>query len=214
MYKKVLSYIKDNNLIKAGDKVLVALSGGPDSVCLLNILSKLKNELKIELGAAHLNHMLRGKDAMDDEQYVIDICKQMNIKCFTRQVNINEYSKKEKLSSEMAGRIVRYGFFDEIVKEHGYTKVATAHNANDQAETILFRLMRGTGLEGLGGIKTKRNNIIRPILCLRSEEETEIKLPTSAGSSKKQENSRKTSISALLTMPKPLTVWKIGRAHV
>ena len=170
MYKKVLSYIKDNNLIKAGDKVLVALSGGPDSVCLLNILSKLKNELKIELGAAHLNHMLRGKDAMDDEQYVIDICKQMNIKCFTRQVNINEYSKKEKLSSEMAGRIVRYGFFDEIVKEHGYTKVATAHNANDQAETILFRLMRGTGLEGLGGIKTKRNNIIRPILCLSRQE--------------------------------------------
>lgn len=170
MYKKVLSYIKDNELIKPGDKVLIALSGGPDSVCLLNILFKLKDELNIELGAAHLNHMLRGKDALDDEQYVIDICKQMNIECFTKQVNINEYSKKEKLSSEMAGRIVRYGFFDEIIKEHGYTKIATAHNANDQAETILFRLMRGTGLEGLGGIKTKRDNIIRPILCLSRQE--------------------------------------------
>ncbi|MDO5517977.1 MAG: tRNA lysidine(34) synthetase TilS, partial [Clostridium sp.] len=170
MYKKVLSYIKDNKLINPGDKVLVALSGGPDSVCLLNILFKLKDELKIELGAAHLNHMLRGKDAFGDEQYVIDVCKQMNIECFTKQVNINEYSKKEKLSSEMAGRLVRYGFFEEIIKEHGYTKVATAHNANDQAETILFRLMRGTGLEGLGGIKVKRDNIIRPILCLSRQE--------------------------------------------
>ena len=170
MYKKVLSYIRDNKLIESGDKVLIALSGGPDSVCLLNILFKLKDELNIELGAAHLNHMLRGKDAMEDEQYVIDICKQMNVECFTKQVNINEYSKKEKLSSEMAGRIVRYNFFDEIIKEHGYTKIATAHNANDQAETILFRLMRGTGLEGLGGIKTKRDNIIRPILCLSRQE--------------------------------------------
>lgn len=170
MYKKVLSYIKDNKLIKPGDKVLIALSGGPDSVCLLNILFKLKDELKIELGAAHLNHMLRGEDAFGDEQYVIDICKEMNIECFTKQVNINEYSKKEKLSSEMAGRLVRYGFFDEIIKEHGYTKIATAHNANDQAETILFRLMRGTGLEGLGGIKVKRDNIIRPILCLSRQE--------------------------------------------
>lgn len=170
MYKKVLSYIRDNKLINPGDKVLVALSGGPDSVCLLNILFNLKEELKIELGAAHLNHMLRGKDAFEDEQYVIDICKEMNIECFTKQVNINEYSKKEKLSSEMAGRLVRYGFFDEIIKKHGYTKIATAHNANDQAETILFRLMRGTGLEGLGGIKVKRDNIIRPILCLSRQE--------------------------------------------
>lgn len=170
LYKKVLSYIRDNKLIEPGDKVLIALSGGPDSVCLLNILFELKDELKIELGAAHLNHMLRGKDAMSDEQYVINICKQMNIECFTKQVNINEYSRKEKLSSEMAGRIVRYEFFNEIKKEHGYTKIATAHNANDQAETILFRMMRGTGLEGLGGIKTKRDSIVRPILCLSRQE--------------------------------------------
>ena len=171
MRKKVLSYIKDNNLIKSGDKILVALSGGPDSVCLLNILFELKEELNIDIAAAHLNHLLRGEDAFKDEEYVINICNKMGIKCFVKRVDINIYAKEHKLSSEMAGRNVRYDFFDEIVKKEGFNKIATAHNANDQAETILFRLMRGTGLEGLGGIKASRDNkIIRPILCLSREE--------------------------------------------
>ena len=171
MRKKVISYIKDNKLIKSGDKILVALSGGPDSVCLLNILFELKEELNIEIAAAHLNHLLRGEDAFKDEEYVIDLCNKMGIQCFVKRVDINVYAKEHKLSSEMAGRNVRYDFFDEIVKKEGFNKIATAHNANDQAETILFRLMRGTGLEGLGGIKASRDNkIIRPILCLSREE--------------------------------------------
>ena len=144
MCEKVLSYIKDNNLIKSGDKILVALSGGPDSVCLLNILSELKKELNIDIAAAHLNHLLRGGDAFKDEEYAMNICNEMGIKCFVKRVDINTYAKDHKLSSEMAGRNVRYDFFDEIIKEEGFNKVATAHNANDQAETILFRLMRGT----------------------------------------------------------------------
>jgi len=169
--EKVLSYIKDNSLIESGDKILVALSGGPDSICLLNILLELKEELNIDIAAAHLNHLLRGKDAFKDEEYVINICNSMGIKCFVKRVDINGYAKEHKLSSEMAGRNVRYNFFDEIVEEEGFNKVATAHNANDQAETILFRLMRGTGLEGLGGIKASRDNkIIRPILCLSREQ--------------------------------------------
>lgn len=167
MYKKVLSYIKDNNLIEPGDKILVALSGGPDSICLLNILFELKEKLQIEIGAAHLNHMLRGEDAFKDEEYVINICKHMNIQCFVKRIDINKYSMEQKISSEMAGRNARYDFFDEIISENGFNKIATAHNANDQAETILFRLMRGTGLEGLCGIKVFRENkVIRPILCL------------------------------------------------
>jgi len=169
--EKVLSYIKDNKLIKSGDKILVALSGGPDSICLLNILFELKKELNIDIAAAHLNHLLRGEDAFKDEEYVVNICNEKGIKCFVRRVDINTYAKDHKLSSEMAGRNVRYDFFDEIVEEEGFDKVATAHNANDQAETILFRLMRGTGLEGLGGIKASRDNkIIRPILCLSRDE--------------------------------------------
>lgn len=171
MYKKVLSYIKDNNLIEFGDKVLVAVSGGPDSICLLNILFKLKEDLNIDIGVAHLNHMLRGEDALGDEEYVINTCEKMNISCFVKRMDIETYSKEQKLSCEMAGRNARYDFFDEIMKKEGYSKVATAHNANDQAETILFRLMRGTGLEGLGGIKVSRDNkIVRPILCLSRRE--------------------------------------------
>lgn len=171
LYKKVISYIKDNNLIKHGDKILVALSGGPDSMCLLNILFELRDKLGIDIGAAHLNHLLRGQDSFEDEEYVINICKDMNIPCFVRRVDINKYAKENKLSSEMAGRNARYDFFDEVIREQGFTKIATAHNANDQAETILFRLMRGTGLEGLGGIKVSRENkIIRPILCLSRNE--------------------------------------------
>jgi tRNA(Ile)-lysidine synthase len=166
-----MSYIKDNKLIESGDKVLVALSGGPDSVCLLNILFLLKEELDIDISAAHLNHLLRGEDAFKDEEYVIDLCNKMGIKCFVKRVDINRYSKEHKLSSEMAGRNVRYDFFDEIMQKEGFNKIATAHNANDQAETILFRLMRGTGLEGLGGIKSCREDkVIRPILCLGREE--------------------------------------------
>jgi tRNA(Ile)-lysidine synthase len=171
MLKKVMSYIKDNKLINSGDRILVALSGGPDSVCLLNILFGLKKELNIEIGAAHINHLLRGEDAYKDEEYVIKICEEIGVPCFVTRVDINNYSKEHKLSSEMAGRQVRYDFFEEIVKKEGFNKVATAHNANDQAETILFRLMRGTGLEGLGGIKASRDNkIIRPILCLSRQE--------------------------------------------
>jgi len=165
-----MSYIKDNNLIKSGDKVLVALSGGPDSVCLLNILYNLKAELNIEIGAAHLNHLLRDKDAFEDEEYVKTLCKSLDIPCFVKRVDINKYSKDKKMSSEMAGRDARYNFFDDIVKDQGYTKIATAHNANDQAETILFRLMRGSGIEGLCGIKVRRDKIIRPILCLSRKE--------------------------------------------
>ncbi|MDR3598561.1 tRNA lysidine(34) synthetase TilS [Clostridium sp.] len=178
MYKKVLSYIKDNKLIKCKDKILVALSGGPDSICLFNILFQLKEELNIEIAAVHLNHLLRGEDSFRDEEYVINMCSNMGIKCFVKRVDINTYSKEHKLSSEMAGRNARYDFFDEILKREGFDKVATAHNANDQAETILFRLMRGTGLEGLGGIKVSRDDkVIRPILCLsRKEVEEYIKL--------------------------------------
>lgn len=171
MYTKVLTYIRENNLIESGDRILVALSGGPDSVCLLDILIKLKETLNIEIGAAHLNHMLRGDDALGDEDYVRKICKDLDIPCYIKQVDINKYAKENKLSSEMAGRSARYDFFDEIISKHGFNKIATAHNANDQAETILFRLMRGTGLEGLGGIKVSRDNkIIRPILCLSRDE--------------------------------------------
>ncbi len=171
MEKKVLNYIKENHMINSGDKILVALSGGPDSVCLINILNNLKKELNISIYAAHVNHCLRGKDADEDEKYVQEICRRLSIECYTKKVDVNYIAEQKGISSEMAGREVRYEFFNELKIKLSLNKIALAHNANDQAETILMRILRGTGSEGLIGIKPVRDNIyIRPILNLTREE--------------------------------------------
>lgn len=171
MLNKVINYIKDNNLIEEEDKVLVALSGGPDSVCLLHILYKLKKMLNIELGAIHINHMLRGEDSDNDEKYIGELCNKLGINYYVKRIDIDYISKNTNVSLEVAGRNERYKAFEEIRSNNGYNKVAVAHNSNDQAETILMRMMRGTGLEGLTGIKAKREDgVIRPILCLSRSE--------------------------------------------
>ncbi|GIM30178.1 tRNA(Ile)-lysidine synthase [Clostridium polyendosporum] len=171
MKDKVINFIKYNNMIKKGEKILVATSGGPDSMCLLHILYSLKDELDVTVYAAHVNHMLRGDEALADEEYVRDFCENKGISCFVKRVDINEVSKQKGISSEMAGREERYDFFKQLMEQHQLSKVAIAHNANDQAETLLMRIMRGTGLEGLVGIKPVRDDIfIRPILCFTREE--------------------------------------------
>lgn len=171
MKKKVIDFIKENSMIESGDKVLVALSGGPDSVCLLHILSELRELLHIEVYAAHVNHCLRGESALKDEAYVEELCKNLNIKCFVKRVDINKISEEQNISTEMAGREERYKFFEEIKNEYSLDKIAIAHNANDQAETLIMRALRGTGIEGLVGIKSVRDGIfIRPILILRRKE--------------------------------------------
>lgn len=171
MIYKVKDFIKENNIIEDNDKILVALSGGPDSVCLLHMLHSLKNELKISIGAAHINHMLRGEEALKDEFYVEKLCEELNIPVYIARIDIDKISKNLNISHEMAGRDERYKFFESISDKYGYDKIAIAHNANDQAETVIMRMMRGTGLEGLGGIKAKRGEkIIRPILSLYREE--------------------------------------------
>lgn len=171
MIDKVKAFINDNKLIQKCDKILVALSGGPDSICLLNILNSFKEEFDIEIAAAHINHMLRGEESIKDEEYSREMCKKLNIEFYSIQIDIDKISKEKNISHEMAGRDERYKFFRKISKEHGYNKVAVAHNANDQAETIIMNMMRGTGIEGLCGIRSKREDgIIRPILCLSREE--------------------------------------------
>ncbi|MEW8956858.1 tRNA lysidine(34) synthetase TilS, partial [Clostridium sp.] len=171
MIVKVRDFVKENNMISKNDKVLVALSGGPDSICLIHILNELKDELGIEILAAHLNHCLRGEDANKDEEYVREFCKSLNIQCYVKRVDINRYAKERALSSEMAGREARYEFFNDLKEEFNINKIAVAHNLNDQAETVLMRLMRGTGIEGLIGIRPVRDNIyIRPILSLNRHE--------------------------------------------
>lgn len=171
MLNKVREYIINNELIKKEDSVLVALSGGPDSVCLLHILSRLRNEFDIRLGAIHINHLLRGNEAIDDEEYTRELCNSLNIEYYVERIDIGKISKEKGISIELAGREERYKAFESIKNKFSYDKIAVAHNSNDQAETILMRLMRGSGLEGLTGIKAKREDgIIRPILCLNRKE--------------------------------------------
>ncbi len=166
---RLISIVKNtilkHQLISNGDAVLVALSGGADSVCMLDLLVKLKDEINIKVAAAHLNHMIRGAEADRDEAYAAELCTKLSVPFFADRVNVPEIAEKYGISEELAGRHARYDFFKKICKEKGYNKVATAHNRNDRAETLLMRVIRGTGIDGLGGIKYDRGDgVIRPIL--------------------------------------------------
>ena len=168
---KILNTIKEYNLIEPGDTVLVAVSGGPDSMCLLNSLYNLKDKLQIkEIAVSHVNHMLR-EEAEEETQYVKEFCKGKNIEFFVKYVDIKRISANHKIGEEEAGRKERYLFFEAVAKKINANKIAIAHNYNDNAETILMHLMRGAGISGLAGIKPFRDGkYIRPIIkCSREE---------------------------------------------
>ncbi len=160
MYKEFLKTIENNNLIKNGDRVLVGLSGGADSVYLLRALLAIKEEHNLSISAAHINHGIR-ETAKRDEDFVKDLCEKFSVPLFVDHINMNEIAKKYKITSEEAGRKARYDFFNSI---EDIDKIALAHNLDDNAETILFRIIRGTGIQGLTGIPINRDKIIRPIL--------------------------------------------------
>ncbi len=168
--QKVISFISNNNLINKNDKILTALSGGPDSVFLLYFLQKYKKKYGIEIGAIHINHMLRGRDADEDQNFCRKLSLSLGIKFYTVKKNVKLFAKRNKLSVEEAGRILRYKEFYKALKISGYNKVATAHNSSDNAETVLLNLIKGAGLKGLSGIPAKRDNLIRPVLCLTKDE--------------------------------------------
>lgn len=170
MIDKVLDTIKKYNMLRENDRVIAAVSGGPDSICLLHILYALKEKFNLTLYAAHVNHCLRGEEADKDEEYVKSFCENLGIECFSKRIDINKLAKERGLSSESAGREARYEFFDELLKKLKAQKIALAHNANDQAETVIMRIIRGTGMEGLAGIKPVRSNIfIRPLINIKRE---------------------------------------------
>src|SRR5690606_26518594 len=121
--------------------------GGADSMALLYVLLEIKKEIDFNIFIAHLNHGVRGKEALEDEKYVEATAKKLGIPYFSRHVNMDEYAREKKISSEEAGRELRYKFFREILSKIGGGKIAVAHNKNDQAETLLLRLFRGTGIE-------------------------------------------------------------------
>ena len=165
MEKEVLKTIEKYKLIESGDKILIAVSGGPDSMCLLDILNKLKDKLKIEIAVVHVNHGIRGKVADEETEYIKRYCEKYNIKIYIKREKVIDLAKKDKIGLEEEGRKVRYNFFDEILQKTGFNKIAIAHNMNDKVETILMNIIRGSGTLGLKGIEPKRDNkYIRPLI--------------------------------------------------
>lgn len=170
MKEKVIDTVIKNKLINKGDNIVVGVSGGPDSIALLFILEELQEIIKFNLFVAHINHGIRGEEADKDEHYVKNVCEKLNIPFYSKKVNMDKYAKKHRLSSEEAGRVIRYKFFRELLSKNGGGKIAVAHNKNDQAETLILRIVRGTGIDGLKGMEYKKNDVIRPLLDIdRSE---------------------------------------------
>lgn len=165
MIKEVVEYIEKNNMLKHGDKVVVGVSGGADSVCLLNVLYEIRKKYNLTLYVVHVNHGIRGNEALRDEQFVENMAKSMDVYYESRHVDVPNIAKELKQTEEEAGRICRYKIFDEICDSVGATKIAVAHNLNDNSETVLFNLFRGSKLKGLTGISPIRGKIIRPLLC-------------------------------------------------
>lgn len=172
MNQKVLETIRKYNLIEDGDKIVLGVSGGPDSICMLDNLREVKEEqvIEFEIYVAHINHMIR-EEAIDDEKYVQEYCKKYNIECFVKRADVQKIASEKKIGTEEAGRKVRYDFFEEVLQKKESNKIAIAHNKNDKIETIIMHLLRGSGLSGLKGIEPIRDNkYIRPLLeCERTE---------------------------------------------
>lgn len=173
MKNKVLETIKKYNLIENGDKLVLGVSGGPDSISMLNILNEIRKDDKVKLNyeivVVHINHMIR-KEAVDDELYVKEYCDKRNIDFYSKSIDVKKLANTNKIGTEEAGRNVRYKFFNEILEKTSSNKIAIAHNKNDNAETMIMNIMRGSGISGLKGIEPKRGIYIRPLIeCEREE---------------------------------------------
>jgi tRNA(Ile)-lysidine synthase len=166
MYKTILEFIRRNRLLLPGDRVIVAFSGGADSVCLLVILNELKDELGISLKAVHVHHGLRGQEADRDSEYAKELAMSLSLPFSCAHVDVTGYAREHRLSVEEAGRHLRYEILEQERLNFGGNKIAVAHHKDDQAETILYHLFRGTGLKGLGGIRPERDRIVRPLLSI------------------------------------------------
>ena len=157
-------------MLTCGDRVIAGVSGGADSVCLFLMLLELREKIGFDLIAVHVHHGLRGEAADQDQQFVEALCEQHRIPLEIFRVNLESIAKKRKQSLEEAGRMVRREAFDSVCKKYGGNKIALAHHQNDNAETLLWNLSRGTGLDGLGGIRPVNGKFIRPLLCMNRKE--------------------------------------------
>ncbi len=162
--------IRAYRMIGRGMKVVVGVSGGADSVCLLAGLVSLREELGISLVAVHVEHGIRGEESLADAAYVAELCERWNVKLSVERIDVEAVARERGLTVEEAGRTVRYEVFARIAQEQSADRIAVAHNRNDQAETVLWNLARGSGVKGLGGIRPVRGRIIRPLLFTERSE--------------------------------------------
>jgi len=179
--QRVLRFIQEQHLVSRQRKLVVAVSGGPDSVCLLHILVRLQEKLGIRLHVAHLNHQLRGAESEADAQYVADLSRQFDLPATLERRDVKAYQARQRLSLEEAAREVRYTFLAQVAQSVGADQVAIGHTVDDHIETILMHLIRGTGTRGLRGLQPSgqwlspdsRLTIIRPLLAISRQETTD-----------------------------------------
>ncbi len=168
--QNIIRFINNHKLVQKGDKLLIAFSGGPDSVFALHFFNKYKLKFGIELLAFHINHSLRDKESDEDEIFCEFFCENLGIQFNSQKINVREFAKQNKESIEEAARNIRYAELQKYAKEISATKIVTAHNLNDNTETVLLNLFRGAGLSGASGIPIIRENIIRPMLSTSKED--------------------------------------------
>ena len=166
MLNRIEKFMDTYHMILEGEQVVAGVSGGADSVCLLAVLKELAHRKKFELEALHVNHMLRGNDADSDAAYVKKLCEEWGIALYSVSCDVAQYAKKYHMSLEEAGRKLRYEELQKRAGRYERAKIAVAHHQNDQAETVLYQMLRGSSLKGAGGIRPVRENIIRPLLCV------------------------------------------------
>jgi len=170
LLKKVQETIKKYSMLSKGDNVLIGLSGGPDSVCLTVILDKLRDNFNLSLCAVYVDHGLRPEEAKKEQVFCKSLCDKLGIEFYVKYVNVRAYAEQRRLNLQEAARELRYQAFEEVSKEINATRIALAHNADDQAETVLMRLLRGAGSKGLSGIPPVRGRIVRPLIEIERKE--------------------------------------------
>ncbi|HWQ58578.1 MAG TPA: tRNA lysidine(34) synthetase TilS [Clostridia bacterium] len=170
MREKIAAFIRENGLIPAGSSVVAGVSGGADSVALLRVLVLLSREMDFVVSAAHLNHCIRGQAADEDEAFVAGLCEGMGISLYRERLDIPRLAREHSRTLEEEGRVARYAFFERAQAHFCADLVAVAHHKDDQAESVLLHLVRGSGLAGLTGMRPGRGDLIRPMLCVRRAE--------------------------------------------
>jgi len=168
--QNIINFINKYKLVKKGDRLLIALSGGADSIFMLHFFNKFKKKYQIELSALHINHLLRGSDSDEDELFCKEYCEKIGIQFISKRIDVKYLAPKFKKSIEETARDVRYFKLNDYSEKINATKIVTAHNLNDNTETMLLNLFRGSGLEGVSGIPIMRGKIIRPLLTTSKED--------------------------------------------